>query len=69
MLSFNLPSVAAAAAAKTSISASISATVPLLFPCSSTVRAPLRFVLESLFLIESLFAFSKNEFTIAIFAS
>jgi len=42
---------------------SVSATVASLkFPCSSAIRASLRFVLKTLFLIESLFAFSKDEF-------
>lgn len=46
------------------------AAVPSLgFPGSPAFRAPLRFILEPLFLVESLLAFSKDELLVAILAN
>lgn len=42
--------------------------VSLLLPCSSAFRASLRLVLETLFLVESLFAFRKDELVVAVLA-
>lgn len=50
-------------------SAATAVFVPLLLSCSSAVRASLGLVFESFFLVESLLAFVKNKFGVAIFAS
>jgi hypothetical protein len=42
------------------------AVVSLLLLCSSAVGAPLGLVLETLLLVESLFAFVENKFRVAI---
>lgn len=42
---------------------------PLGFPGPPAFRAPLRLVFEPLFLVESLFAFRKDEFLMAILAN
>lgn len=62
MLSSCLPPVTTVASSAAPV------VVPLLFSCSPAIGAPLRFVLETLFLVKSLFAFIKNEFRIAILA-
>lgn len=46
-----------------------SAGASLLLACLAAVGAALRFVLQTFFLIKSLFAFSKDEFLAAVFAN
>lgn len=67
MLSSYLPPVAEASVSAET--ASVIVVVPLLLSCSSAVRTPLWFIVESLLFIKSLLAFSESEFCIAIFAS